>query len=73
VDGIKEKMGDDVNLIHLNLLSSPGRKAAQAFGVAVAPTTLIFSGDGQLNARATGLPDKDRLLEEVERALPSRN
>ena len=54
-------MGDEVELIHLNLLSPIGREAARTFGVYIVPATLLFDGKAEVIVRKIGMPNTDRL------------
>lgn len=67
VDGLKKQMGDEVGLIHLNLLSPVGRKAARAFDVYIVPVTLLFDGGGELVMRKMGMPNEGKLVDGIIR------
>ena len=62
MDGIKKQMGNEVELIHLNLLGAVGREAARAFGVYIVPVTLLFDGHGEIVARKMGIPNAAQLI-----------
>ena len=67
VNGLKAELGDKLELIHLNLLSGPGREAAGAYGVMLVPTTLLFDGQGELLLRQMGLPERTKLRQAIEK------
>ncbi len=68
VDGLKEQLGDEINIIHLNLLGSIGRQAARTYGVSIVPATLLFNGSGKLLMREVGMPNQARLTTEFNRS-----
>jgi len=51
-------------------LSGVGRQAAARYGVRGVPTFIILGPDGVETSRHVGLPDKDRLVNEVLSLVP---
>ena len=67
MDGVKKQMGDEIELIHLNLLSPVGREAARTFGVYIVPVTLLFDRSGEIVVRKMGMPNAMQLVEGITR------
>lgn len=67
VNGVKQELKDQVDVIHLNLMSKVGRQAAGKFSVRIVPVTLLFDGQGTMVARQMGMPDAEFLLEQIEK------
>jgi thioredoxin-related protein len=62
VNGFKEEMAGEVDVVHLNLVSAVGREVGRRYGVKIVPTTLLFDGQGNLITRMSGMPEKDKLI-----------
>lgn len=57
VHGAEEQFQDQIEFVHLNLLSPIGRQAAGQYGIRIVPVTLLFDGTGKLVERQAGIPD----------------
>lgn len=66
MNGIETQVGNHVDIIRVDLLSSIGRQATRQFGVYIVPVTLLFDDQGALLARQTSIPDSDRLVNYIE-------
>ena len=65
MNGVKEEMAGEVDVVHLNLVSGVGREIGGRYDVKIVPTTLLFDGQGNLVARANGVPKKDELISRI--------
>jgi thioredoxin-related protein len=45
----------------LNILSEPGREAAQRYSIHAVPTFLVFDDDGTMIARQVGPPNRKEI------------
>jgi hypothetical protein len=52
-------------VVRLNLLSKLGRELARAHGVTAIPAMIIFDGGGQIRYSHQGLPNRNRVVQEV--------
>jgi thioredoxin-related protein len=68
VNGVKKDLKGQADVIHLNLMSKVGRQAADKFGVRIVPVTLLFDGQGNIIGRQAGMPDAQRLMEQIQHA-----
>jgi len=62
VSGIEEQVGNQVEIIRLDLLSAIGRQAARAYDVRMVPATLLFDSQGEIVDRQMGMPETDRVM-----------
>ena len=66
MNGIEEQVGNQVEIIRLDLLSAIGRQAARQYGVHMVPATLLFDGQGEIVERQTGMPEAGRVIEIIK-------
>lgn len=66
MNGIEDQLGDKVEIIRLDLLSTIGRQAAREYGVVIVPFTLLFDGSGKIVLRRAGLPEAQTLVETIQ-------
>jgi len=66
VNGIEAQVGNEIEIIRLDLLGTIGRQAAREYGVRMVPTTLLFDGNGVLIERQTGKPEANQVIEIIE-------
>jgi len=69
VNGIEDQVGNQVEIIRLDLLSAIGRQAARQYGVHMVPATLLFDGQGEIVERQTGMPEAGRVIALIELAM----
>jgi thiol-disulfide isomerase/thioredoxin len=65
VDGLKDDLQGQADVIYLDLMSNVGRASARTYGVKVVPTLLVFDGSGEVVLRETGLPDAGAIRDAV--------
>jgi hypothetical protein len=70
VDGLERELDGTAEVVRLDIMSGLGRLVANRYGVDGLPTTLVFDGQGEIVHREGGPPNKGRVLEAVEMALP---
>jgi thioredoxin-related protein len=63
VNGIEKDLKGRAEVIRLDLLSRVGREVAATYGVSVAPTTILFDGEGNSTFRTEGLPNRKAFVE----------
>ncbi|MFZ5917297.1 MAG: thioredoxin family protein [Chloroflexota bacterium] len=70
VDGIEQDLAGQARVIRLSLLSELGREAARRYGVRGVPTLVIFDGRGQVVQQTSGIPNRQEVVDQVNRLLP---
>lgn len=65
VHGAEEQFHDQIEFVHLNLLSPIGRQAAGQYGIRIVPVTLLFDGRGRLVEQKAGVPDAQWLSSKI--------
>jgi hypothetical protein len=65
VNGIEKDLQGRAKVVRLNLLSKVGRQIARSCGVTVVPTTIVFDSAGGVRYRHEGLPNRQRVVQEV--------
>lgn len=55
VDGLEQKLGPELQIIRLDLMSGVGRSAARQYGVWAIPAIILFDQKGQEAKRQIGL------------------
>ncbi len=68
MNGIEAQIGNEADVVRLDLLSSVGRRAAQAYQVCIVPATLVISRSGEIVVRHTGMPEPESLVAALRRA-----
>lgn len=63
MNGIEKDLKGRAEVVRLNLLSRVGREVAATYGVTVAPTTIVFDGEGNAAYRVEGLPSRKTVVE----------
>jgi thioredoxin-related protein len=69
VDGIERELEGQARVIRLSLLSGLGRSVAQRYRVRGVPTILIFDGNGDVVEQRSGIPNQQRVVEQVHRVM----
>lgn len=59
-------MGDTLNSIFIDLLSSLGKQVSAEFDIQLVPTVLLFDGNGLLIQRYSGTPSAKELKKLME-------
>jgi len=65
VNGIEKDLQGQVKIVRLNLLTKLGRELARAYGVTAIPAMVVFDGGGQVRYSHQGLPNRQRIVQEV--------
>jgi len=65
VNGIEKDLQGQVKIVRLNLLTKLGRELARAYGVTAIPAIVVFDGGGQVRYSHQGLPNRQRIVQEV--------
>ena len=65
VNGIEKDLQGQAKVVRLNLLSKLGRELARTYGVTAIPAMVIFDGGGQVRYSHQGLPNRQRIVQEV--------
>ena len=69
MNGVEDEMAGKVDVVYLNLVSAVGREVGGRYGVKIVPTTLLFSGEGELIARVSGVPKKNNLITQIQERI----
>ncbi len=67
VDGLERELGDRVQVLHLNVLSSVGRAAASAYAVRAVPAFVLFDAGGEMVYYQVGFPGKAAIRQEIDK------
>lgn len=62
VDGIPEQTNNQVEVIHLNLLTAVGREVGGHYGVRMVPATVLVDNQDRLVDQQSGRPNSNRLI-----------
>lgn len=65
MDGIERGLGDQVEVLRLNVTDSVGRELALRYGVRQVPTLLVLDGSGKVVLRQNGRLDREDVFETV--------
>ena len=69
VDGIEKDLEGQARVVRLGVMSDLGMNAARRYGVRGVPTLILFDGAGQVVGQSVGIPDRDGVVEQVEKLL----
>jgi hypothetical protein len=69
VDGIEKDLEGRATVLRLGVMSDLGIQAARRYGVRGVPTLVLFDGAGRLVDQSVGIPDRDRVVAQVEELL----
>lgn len=67
VDGLEREFGNRVQVLRLDVLSSVGRAAANAYDVRAVPTFVLFDADGEMVYYQAGSPNKAVIRQEIDK------
>ena len=70
VDQLEEDLGDQAQVLRLNVRDDPGKALAYKWSVAGIPTFIVFDTNGESVYRSSGAPDVDAIKEAVAGILP---
>mgnify|MGYP006282779287 CR=1 FL=1 len=66
MDGIERRIGDQAQVLRLNVADSVGRELALRYRVSRVPTLLLLDGSGDVVLRQEGRVRRDEVLEALE-------
>lgn len=66
VDGLEQKLGSELQVIRLDLMSGVGRSAARQYGVWAIPAIILFDRKGQEAKRQIGLLNPKELAAQLK-------
>ena len=69
VDGIEKDLEGRAKVVRLGVMSGLGGDAARRYGVRGVPTLILFDGSGQMVGQSVGVPDRNDIVEQVEKLL----
>jgi thiol-disulfide isomerase/thioredoxin len=69
VDGIEKDLEGQVKVIKLDVQGDVGGQAAQRYGVYSIPTLIVLDGNGQVQDKQIGIPDRKRTVEHAKSLL----
>ena len=65
MDRLERQLGDQAELIRVDLMSSMGMELARRYGVRVSPTLLVFDGMGKVVYSEGGPPSVQAIVDLV--------
>lgn len=70
VDQLEEDLGEQAQVLRLNVRDDPGKALAYKWSVAGIPTFIVFDTNGEPVYRSSGAPDLDAIKEAVAGVRP---
>ena len=67
VNGIEKDLEGQARVVRLNLLSKLTKEIASTYGVRGAPAMIVFDASGRMSLSHQGVPNRQRIVEEVNR------
>jgi thioredoxin-related protein len=67
VHGLERELGDRVQVLRLDVLSSVGRSAAEKYTVRAVPTFVLFDGSGEIVYYQVGFPGRAVIRQEIDK------
>jgi thioredoxin-related protein len=67
VHGLERELGDRVQVLRLDVLSSVGRSAAKKYAVRAVPTFVLFDRGGEMVYYQAGFPGKAVIRQEIDK------
>lgn len=68
VDRLERRLGDQADVLRVDVTSDTGLSLAKEYGVRGLPTLLVFDGKGQVVYSQAGMPDVGAITAAVEQA-----
>jgi len=65
VDGIEKEIGENGQVLRIDVKSSLGKQLARRYQVSAVPTIVILDGKGETLLYQSGPPDKDKIVNTV--------
>ena len=67
MNGIEKDLEGQAKVVRLNLLDKLGREIASAYDVRAIPAMIVFDGAGRVRLSHQGVPNRQRIVQEVNR------
>ena len=65
MNGIEKDLQGEAKVVRLNLVNKLGRELARAYGVTTIPAMIVFDGGGRVRYSHKGVPNRQRIVQEV--------
>ena len=62
VNGIEQDLGENAEVIRINMLTSLGQQLSKRFEVVAVPTTVVLSGTGDIVYQHSGIPNRETVV-----------